>query len=436
MSAASSPSPVCPMIRLLGADSGSRFALLSHVPIVVLANLARTCSSWRRWIDSDGAMPKQQWWASADRAAALAACPWLPRHLGGLSLDCTHVRGLDPPNDCSKLSTAADWVVRLPHLRSLQISLDHACSDDQLWSRCFLHLAPTLETLSLWFSFSIRYDTTVVSMVKHLDKLVRLNSLSIFGLCDEPEEIDISALPKLPRLQHVAIRTGATDFLWSARQMPHLCNCKQLVSLSGGFGRPEEFVWEQRVIDFIDSRFPPDAPPLPVMTGLRLPAITPAVWAHLTRLSSLEALEPYRWIGFGADEWSQLPKFTTLRRVMLQPVSMDAILDASLFSGALSGCVTVKSLQFGRVRLSEANLRLLTSGLPLLSSLSFTASILEGLASLSLASALTKLSFHHCTCFGDVQKPFEVRRQLPPLSKLRELSICPAEGDTQEQRDA
>lgn len=427
------------MLRLLGADFGARFTFLSLLPFHSLASLVCTCRSWRSWIDFDSVLPKQKFCVPLDHASDFAACVWACRHLHSLSITRPQVRGLESgrqQTEQSMLHASVAQLVAFPHLRSLEIFLCFPLVDEQLWHRCFAHLTPTLEALALPFSFDMHFDSTVAAIVKHLDKLARLTSLTISGLCDAPEKIDISVLPKLPRLQSFTVRTGAMDFLWSARQLPHLCNCKQLVSLSGGFGRPEISIWEQRVIDFIESRFPAEAPPLPAVTRLALPALTPAVWSRLTRLTSLEALEPYKWVDFGAEGWTMLTLFTALRRVMLQPVKLDDVMDASLFVNPLSSCVTLESLEFGRVRLSEHDLALLTKGLPLLSSLSFNVSILESLSPLSFASALTKLNFHHCKCFDDIQRPFDICRQLPPLFNLTQLSICPVEGSTLEEQEA
>lgn len=430
------------MLRLLSQDSGARFAFLSHVPFFALPSLARTCRSWRSWIDTDSAMPKQQWCVALGRAPAFVSCPWTRRHISDLSLGRWGEMA-NPLPDRSDLYAVVEQASAFPHLRTLRVHIMPCIDDERVWDRCFTQLAAKLETFALTCPLFIhRCDATVAAAAKHLDKLANLSSLSISGHFEAADWIDLSALPKLPRLSHFTLTSGVLGFLVSPQQLAHLCNCKQLVTLEGGFARQgpqqegEEWdddlqaraIWEQRVIAFLESRFPADAPPLPAMTRLALPAITPAVWSRLTRFTSLQALEPYKWLVFGAEEWSKLSVFTSLRRVMLQPVRFGETLDGSLFAAPLSACATIESLDFGRVILSEKNLSLLTKGLPLLESLAFSMSILESLAPLVFAPALTTLSFHHCNRFDDHEKPLDVRRMLPALPALTDLSIHSGEA--------
>lgn len=434
-----------PMLRILRGDSGSRQSLLSMLPIADLVSLLATSRSWRAWIEHGHSLGSQRVTVWNYTQPSFSACGWVQQSTQSLQI-CYQT----PPG------AKAVWSVvpSCTRLRTLHVKAYSCVVRGYRMRASFAAVSTRLQHLEFE---SINVDCAFALLLA-LGPLRVLESLVIRGSIDIPE-CDFAVVPSLPRLTRLILdEQGGRMKQCRPAQIEALARCTSLTDLDCGEWLPESHRHPTRrppdevenldgIAMFLRLRADHGAARLRRWVLGSRPLVEPDGWRLVSQCTELEELDPcVRWSpALTADDWMQLRHFTQLRSISIfdgtragnaDPAS--AVIDLSRVCSALVHCRSLRRVQLvGCGRRSDkfvneplqpllaADVALLAR-LPLLEWFHGRSLLLESLAPLSDAPALTELELF--TCRGLHGELINLRAMIPAMPLLQSLTIEDADG--------
>ena len=418
-----------------GRDT-AQSALFDLFSLHELAPLSTCCHACYSWLDRNGALERR--YRDVTPTSVWNVRGWVRRHIGRLNLKLTDA---DDSNSrllaCNTNNDARKQLrMRLQHemqtvlvelgpqflqLRQLELHIAFPAIDADVVERAFQSL-PLLRILSLRFQGSEGVDVVLSVILRFLGLLTALVTFSVYGVVASPERLDFAPCLGLAMLKQLNLPAVGEAYVATDEQLSVFSRLPALVGLNVG-------QYTERSLPLLLSGKTGRVDGVVALSDLALnrTLLTPAMFDQLCALRpTLLGLWPHRWAAMSAAKFAQLGSFASLTKLSICPdIASEDVEEISYehhLHPALLGCPRLTNLQLGAgLAISEAQLAELIAGLPALSFLVFYFSHLGGLAPLSQAAALTRLTLIGCVDLSGV--PPSWRALLPSLPSCTELTL-------------
>ena len=413
----------CPMMRLLGRDSGARQSLLQFLSLPDMVPLVASARWWSSWLASALGSRHVNLYGSYARCHSFERCEWIQRAVQSIRFtgSAWEEESTDQFFRC---------IPRLARVRSLDLSFTDRF-DAPLLRESLLLVSPTLVDFRLVLSpqkllWDITGEWAAVGVLRGLLSL----HVDLAGQC--PRRLDLSFLSSMPRLERLSLILST---VLDEATVELLAQCRALTDLRCGQWLPptsltrSKYAHNHARAALIQSRFALLARRRTENGGAPLrrlwlgddPDMGLQDWRLVGQFTELETLDASWSLALTAGDWLQLRHFQQLRFLAIRDDRpFDSPLDLCNALSPLLQCPSLRHLTLeGRFGFQPQHVSLV-SQLPLERLVCRHLRIVS-LDPLSASSSITDLEFGWCTDLRG--KPLNVRALLPPMSLVDHLSI-------------